>query len=82
MDKKVFALCALSLALMTSSAYAKTLRVGYNHPNDHPTGMAMLKFAEQCKPTPTVNTPCAPTQMANLVMSAVCWNRCKRACWT
>ncbi|EFA3471054.1 TRAP transporter substrate-binding protein, partial [Escherichia coli] len=46
MDKKVFALCSLSLALMTSSAYAKTLRVGYNHPNDHPTGMAMLKFAE------------------------------------
>lgn len=46
MNKKALTICALSLALMTTSAYAKTLRVGYNHPNDHPTGMAMLKFAE------------------------------------
>lgn len=44
--KKTLTLCALAMALATTSVSAKTLRMGYNHPDDHPTGMAMLKFGE------------------------------------
>ncbi|MGL5654933.1 MAG: TRAP transporter substrate-binding protein DctP, partial [Vibrio sp.] len=44
--KKTLILCSLALALTSTVASAKTLRMGYNHPDDHPTGMAMVKFGE------------------------------------
>ncbi|PKQ75042.1 hypothetical protein CJP16_15705 [Aeromonas sobria] len=44
--KKTLILCSLALALTSTVASAKTLRMGYNHPDDHPTGMAMIKFGE------------------------------------
>lgn len=44
--KKTLTLCALALAITTTGVSAKTLRMGYNHQDDHPTGIAMIKFGE------------------------------------
>ncbi|WP_052706231.1 TRAP transporter substrate-binding protein [Vibrio galatheae] len=44
--KKTLTLCTLALAITATGVSAKTLRMGYNHQDDHPTGLAMIKFGE------------------------------------
>ncbi len=44
--KKVFILAFITINIVYPVFAAKTLRLGYDHTNDHPTGLAMVKFGQ------------------------------------